>query len=68
MKEWPDWSDCGMEVYRVKDRGKPPGRLQCEAFFTGEEEIPVFSVLVDGAVVPFIDETEWEYVRVREVK
>ena len=60
---WPDWQDVGRRVDMLMDDGLPfSGVLSADEFWTGEEEIPVFSVMLDsGDIVSFAEHNRWRF-------
>ena len=63
MPDWPDWPDVGRRVRLTMPSGERiVGRLEAAEFFTGEDEVPVFSVRTDdGYVESFASATAWEF-------
>jgi hypothetical protein len=60
---WPDWRDSGRRVEVEKDGVRLTGRLVADAWFTGEDEIPVFEVELDGGgSVSFTACDRWGYL------
>lgn len=62
---WPDWQDSGKNV-EIKMRD---GRILCgqlfaeDEFFTGEDEVPLFMVVLeDGQKISFAECEEWKFI------
>lgn len=61
--EDPDWQDSGRMVeVRHADGMVRSGRLIAEAFFTGEDEVPVWSIESEGEVLSFYDFAEFRFI------
>jgi hypothetical protein len=62
---WPDWQDTGKQVCLfLTDGTKVTGKLLADESFTGEDEVPVFTVrTVDGRDYSFADAKQWGYVK-----
>jgi hypothetical protein len=64
---WPtEWRDVGKRVeLMLADGSCIIGTLEAEEFFTGDDEIPVFTVRADdGRELSFVDHEKWRYVDV----
>lgn len=65
---WPaDWKDVGRRVeLLLKDGSTVAGELEADEFFTGDDEVPVFTVVSDdGRRLSFVDHEMWRYVDAR---
>ena len=65
--DWPDWTDDGKRVACERPDGLIiSGTLEVEdSFFTGEEEVPIFTVLIDGGGgfrFPFCESKRWRFI------
>lgn len=62
--EWPDWQDTGKRVeIQFADGRLACGRLEAEEFFTGEDEVPVFTLRGDdGTLHSFVDHKRWRFL------
>jgi hypothetical protein len=64
-EDWPaEWRDVGRRVELLLEDGSTvTGTLEAEEFFTGEDEIPIFTVRTDdGRGISFVDHEKWRYV------
>lgn len=60
VDDQPDWKDGGRIELRYADGRQVVGRLTFDAFFTGEDEVPVPEVTQDdGTKLSFYDAEQW---------
>lgn len=62
-ENWPDWKDVGRKVEAEVKGAMVCGTLEAEEIWTGEDEVPLFTILTsDGNEVNFVDAERWRYL------